>query len=281
MVSNSAQLDRRTKQHTQFRVSASNGSRDMGRTKSWRKKKKKKKKKKRKKKNEHRQSHKASPTGIANNQGNNLRSEATEGGQPRINPNHRKPVANTGSEREEPKVRPNKRAGAWITQRPESPSETQDTGRGAPPKEGRNRGTDAAYQPKSEQTLKEENHGDKRRWCGQRLRRQKSPKPRSRRRGHKPVTKPPQPQKRWRTNRHRKKMTNHEGQPRPPSQPTNAGDTVGQKHTHPKVREGQQGDRTVNPSRHHRNWSTLTQGAKPQLPQQASGAGEAHKEGKG
>ena len=43
MVSNSAQLDRRTKQHTQFGVSVSNGSRDMGRTKSWRKKKKKKK----------------------------------------------------------------------------------------------------------------------------------------------------------------------------------------------------------------------------------------------
>ena len=44
MVSNSAQLDRRTKQHTQFGVSASNGSRDMGRTKSWRKKKEKKRK---------------------------------------------------------------------------------------------------------------------------------------------------------------------------------------------------------------------------------------------
>ena len=39
MVSNSAQLDRRIKQHTQFGVSASNGSRDMARTKSWRKKK--------------------------------------------------------------------------------------------------------------------------------------------------------------------------------------------------------------------------------------------------
>ena len=39
MVSNSAQLDRRTKQQTQFGVSASNGSRDMGRTKSWQKKK--------------------------------------------------------------------------------------------------------------------------------------------------------------------------------------------------------------------------------------------------
>ena len=42
MVSNSAQLDRRTKQHTQFGVSASNGSRDMARTKSWQKKKIKK-----------------------------------------------------------------------------------------------------------------------------------------------------------------------------------------------------------------------------------------------
>ena len=40
MVSNSAKLDRRTKKHTEFGVSASNGSRDMGRTKSWRKKKK-------------------------------------------------------------------------------------------------------------------------------------------------------------------------------------------------------------------------------------------------
>ena len=39
MVSNSAKLDCRTKQHTQFGVSASNGSRDMARTKSWQKKK--------------------------------------------------------------------------------------------------------------------------------------------------------------------------------------------------------------------------------------------------
>ena len=44
MVSNSAQLDCWTKQHTQFGVSATNGSRDMGRTKSWRKKRKKEKK---------------------------------------------------------------------------------------------------------------------------------------------------------------------------------------------------------------------------------------------
>ena len=46
MVSNSAKLDRKTKQHTQFGVSASNGSRDMARKKSWRKKRKKSKKKK-------------------------------------------------------------------------------------------------------------------------------------------------------------------------------------------------------------------------------------------
>ena len=39
MVSYIAKLDSRTKQHTQFEVSASNGSRDMAPTKSWRKKK--------------------------------------------------------------------------------------------------------------------------------------------------------------------------------------------------------------------------------------------------
>ena len=39
MISNSVKLDRRIKQHTQFGVSASNGSRDMAWTKSWRKKK--------------------------------------------------------------------------------------------------------------------------------------------------------------------------------------------------------------------------------------------------
>ena len=44
MVSNSAKLDSRTKQHTQSGVSASNGSRDMARTKVAEKKKKDKKK---------------------------------------------------------------------------------------------------------------------------------------------------------------------------------------------------------------------------------------------
>ena len=64
MVSYSAKLDSTTKQHTQFGVSASNGSRDMAQTKVAEKKEKKKREKK---KYEHRQSHKASPTGIANN----------------------------------------------------------------------------------------------------------------------------------------------------------------------------------------------------------------------
>ena len=50
MVSYSAKLDRRTKKHTQFGVSESNGSRDMGWTKSWQKKRKKNKEKKEKKK---------------------------------------------------------------------------------------------------------------------------------------------------------------------------------------------------------------------------------------
>ena len=63
MVSNSAKLDSRTKQHTQSGVSTSDGSRDMARTRSWRKKEKKRKKKKT---NELGQSHKASPTGIVN-----------------------------------------------------------------------------------------------------------------------------------------------------------------------------------------------------------------------
>ena len=50
MVSNSAQLDRRTKQHTQFGVSASNCSKDMAQIKSWRKKKEKRRKNKKKEK---------------------------------------------------------------------------------------------------------------------------------------------------------------------------------------------------------------------------------------
>ena len=60
MVSNSAKLDRRTKQHTEFGVSASNGSRDIARTKVAEKKEKKEKK------NERRRNYKASSTGIAN-----------------------------------------------------------------------------------------------------------------------------------------------------------------------------------------------------------------------
>ena len=46
MVSNSAKLDCRTKQHTESGVSTSDSSRDMARTRSRRKKKKKKEKRK-------------------------------------------------------------------------------------------------------------------------------------------------------------------------------------------------------------------------------------------
>ena len=56
MVSYSAKLDSRTKQYTQFGVSASNGSRDMAWTKVAEKKKKKKE-------NEHGQNHIASNRG--------------------------------------------------------------------------------------------------------------------------------------------------------------------------------------------------------------------------
>ena len=45
MVSNSAKLDSRTKQHTQFGASMSDGSRDIVATKSWWKKKREKKEK--------------------------------------------------------------------------------------------------------------------------------------------------------------------------------------------------------------------------------------------
>ena len=83
MVSNSAKLDRRTKQHTQFGVSASNGSRDMAWTKSWQKKKKKKRK------NERLQSHIASPTGIANNNETGSRSPCM---RPRSDPPNFGPI---------------------------------------------------------------------------------------------------------------------------------------------------------------------------------------------
>ena len=52
---------------------------------------------------------------------------------------------------------------------------------------------------------------------------------------------------------------------------------LSQKYTHSKVRKRQQGNPTCKLSRQHCNWNTLTQGAKTQLPQQASGAGEAQK----
>ena len=52
---------------------------------------------------------------------------------------------------------------------------------------------------------------------------------------------------------------------------------LSQKYPHSKVRKRQQGNPTCKPSRQHRNWNTLTQGVKPQPPQQASEAGEAQK----
>ena len=88
MISNSAKLDCRTKQHTEFGVSASNGSRDMGRTKSWQKNKEKNEKKR---KNELRQSHIASPTGIANN-GNNETGSRTPCMRPRSVPPNFGPI---------------------------------------------------------------------------------------------------------------------------------------------------------------------------------------------
>ena len=73
MISNSAKLHRRTKQHTQFGVSESHGSRDMVRTNSWRKK--------QRKKNECAHNHIASPMGIANK--SNKGSQTDPKGRPR------------------------------------------------------------------------------------------------------------------------------------------------------------------------------------------------------
>ena len=88
IVSYSAKLDSSTKQHTQFGVSASNGSRDMAQTKVAEKKKKKYKKNK-KKINKGRRFHKASPTGIANNNNSNSNNETGSRSpcmRPRSNP---------------------------------------------------------------------------------------------------------------------------------------------------------------------------------------------------
>ena len=74
-------------------------------------------------------------------------------------------------------------------------------------------------------------------------------------------------------------MTNHEGQPRlQTSQLTDAADTAGQKRTHPKVRESQQGYDTV-----VRRAGTTPKGApwhrvqNPANPCKPAGAGEAQK----
>ena len=85
MISNSAKLDSRTKQHTQSGVSTSDSSRYIAATKSWRKKKKKKKKKRAKKK-EHRRNYIASPTGIANDNNNNNSNNETGSRSPCMRP---------------------------------------------------------------------------------------------------------------------------------------------------------------------------------------------------
>ena len=87
MVSYRAKLDHTTKQHTQFEVSASNGSRDMAWTKVAVKKEKKKEKKR--KKNEHGQNYIASPTGIAINNKTGSRSPCM---RPRSDPPNFGPI---------------------------------------------------------------------------------------------------------------------------------------------------------------------------------------------
>ena len=68
-----------------------------------------------------------------------------------------------------------------------------------------------------------------------------------------------------------KRRTNHEGQPRlQTSQLIDAVNTAVQKLTHPKVRESKQGEDTVAQRADNPNWSTLTQGAEPSEPLQAS-----------
>ena len=116
------------------------------------------------------------------NQGNNHSSGATEVGQLRKNLNHPEPAANTGSKKDEPKVKRRKKTGARTIQLPEMGVEEEAKASGM---------------------------------CDQAS---EEIKTRSRRRSHQRVTKnhPNSRKRRW-TNRHRKRMTNHEGQPKPPS----------------------------------------------------------------
>ena len=103
-------------------------------------------------------------------------------------------------------------------------------------------------------------------------------KTRSRRRGHQPVTK---------TTLTPEKVKDQQTQEKD-DEPRRSAETAFAAHkhlrhlrpeAHPLQGNGkrQQGDLTCKPRRQHLNWSTLTQGAKPQLSQQASGAGEAQK----
>ena len=118
------------------------------------------------------QPHEGKPQVPDREPGNNLRHQATEGG-------HQGPSVTTPSYQQTLEARgknpsrdSKKTPGAWTTKLQEPPSKNQEKGRRVPPKEGRNPGRTAAYQPKSEQTPKEENPGEKNRMrgCDQRLR---------------------------------------------------------------------------------------------------------------
>ena len=79
----------------------------------------------------------------------NLHCQVTEVGQPRSNLNHLKPAANMEARGKNPSKDSKKIPGAWTTKRQGLPSKNPDKGRSSPPKEGRNPGRIAAYQPKS------------------------------------------------------------------------------------------------------------------------------------
>ena len=111
----------------------------------------------------------------------------------------------------------------------------------SPPKEGRNPGRTAACQPKSEQMPKEETQArnNRRRGCDHRPRRHngatetpQEPNTQEQQEGPQTCDQTTPPQEQVKDNRHMKRRTNHEGQPRlQTSQRTGAVDTAGQKCT--------------------------------------------------
>ena len=116
------------------------------------------------------------------NQGNNHRSGATEVGQLRKKPQSSQASSQHGKQEGRTQGKAQEKAGAWTIQLPEMGVEEEAKASGR-------------CNRASEET-----------------------KTRSRRKSHKRVTKnhPNSRKRRW-TNRHRKRMMNHEGQPKPPS----------------------------------------------------------------